>query len=69
LKSRTSLICFLACFLPGQAKDLSATWYRIIINLLSNEPILSVGDRFDFCLTISGNLNSKVRVPKFLGKT
>jgi len=24
LKSRASLICFQACFLPGQAKDLSA---------------------------------------------
>jgi len=27
LKSRVSLTCFRACFLPGRAKDLSAPWY------------------------------------------
>jgi len=27
LKSRASLTCFRACFLPGRAKDLSAPWY------------------------------------------
>jgi len=27
LKSRTSLTCFRACFLPGRAKDLLAPWY------------------------------------------
>ena len=26
LKSRVSLTCFQACFLPGRAKDLSAPW-------------------------------------------
>ena len=26
LKSRASLTCFRACFLPGRAKDLSASW-------------------------------------------
>ena len=29
LKSRASLTCFLACFLPGQAKDLSAPRYLL----------------------------------------
>ena len=28
LKSRASLTCFRACFLPGRAKDLSALRYR-----------------------------------------
>ena len=27
LKLRAFLTCFRACFLPGQAKDLSAPWY------------------------------------------
>ena len=27
LKSRASLTCFVACFLPGRAKDFSAPWY------------------------------------------
>jgi len=30
LKSCASLTCFQACFLPGQAKDLSAPWYYVI---------------------------------------
>jgi len=30
LKSRTSLICFRACFFPGRAKDLSAPRYMFI---------------------------------------
>ena len=30
LKSRASLACFRACFLPGRAKDLSASLYYII---------------------------------------
>jgi len=28
LKSRASLTCFRVCFLPGRAKDLSASWYN-----------------------------------------
>jgi len=28
LKSRASLTCFRACFLPGRAKDLSAPRYK-----------------------------------------
>ena len=31
LKSRASLICFRACFIPGRAKDLSAPRNRIVI--------------------------------------
>jgi len=27
LKSRVSLTCFRACFLPGRAKNLSAPWH------------------------------------------
>jgi len=33
LKSRASLTCFRACFLPGRAKDLSAPRY-LTVNLL-----------------------------------
>ena len=33
LKSHSSLTCFQACFLPGQAKDLSAPWYYLPINI------------------------------------
>jgi len=29
LKSHTSLTCFRACLLPGQAKDFSAPWYYL----------------------------------------
>jgi len=32
LKSRASLTCFRACFLPGRDKDLSAPRYIIIIS-------------------------------------
>ena len=32
LKSRSSLTCFRACFLPGRAKDLSASWYVVLVN-------------------------------------
>jgi len=31
LKSRASLTCFRACFLPGRAKDLSAPRYKLTI--------------------------------------
>ena len=34
LKSRASLACFRACFLPGRAKDLSATRYKLIASLI-----------------------------------
>ena len=30
LKSRASLTCFRASFLPGRAKDLSAPWYNAV---------------------------------------
>jgi len=35
LKSRASLTCFRACFLPGWAKDLSAPWYLSRVNSLN----------------------------------
>jgi len=34
LKSRASLTCFRACFLPGRAKDLSAPRYRMFLYLI-----------------------------------
>jgi len=34
LKSRASLTCFRACFLPGRAKDLSALRYRTFLSLV-----------------------------------
>jgi len=34
LKSRTSLTCFRACFLPGQAKDLSSPQYLYFISFV-----------------------------------
>jgi len=36
LKSRASLICFRACFLPGRAKDLSATRYITVEQQIIN---------------------------------
>jgi len=33
LKSRASLTCFRACFLPGRAKDLSAHRYQYTITV------------------------------------
>jgi len=36
LKSRTSLTCFRACFLPGRAKDLSAPRYAHILQKVSS---------------------------------
>ena len=35
LKSRASLTCFWACFLPGRAKDLSAPWYKWNLDMLN----------------------------------
>jgi len=35
LKSRASVICFRACFLPGRAKDLSALRYCLANYILS----------------------------------
>ena len=40
LKSRASLTCFRACFLPGQAKDLSAPPYFLVILLQLTRVIL-----------------------------
>jgi len=36
LKSCASLKCFRACFLPGRAKDLSATRYMILMKILTS---------------------------------
>jgi len=35
LKSRASLTCFRACFLPGRAKDLSASRNAVQLSVLS----------------------------------
>ena len=40
LKSRASLTCFRACFLPGRAKDLSTPRYLIGHNLLNHEDVV-----------------------------
>ena len=37
LKSRASLTCFRACFLPGQVKDLSAPRYNASTIILTND--------------------------------
>ena len=40
LKSRASLTCFRACFLPGRAKDLSASRYKVMLqtSVLRTQP-------------------------------
>jgi len=38
LKSRASLTCFRACFLPGRAKDLSASRYTLARPMYPPEP-------------------------------
>ena len=68
LKSRTYLIFFRACSLPGRAKDFSALRYSLLINFLRNKPVLSVRDSFDFLFATYGNLNSNLCVSNFLGK-
>ena len=40
LKTRASLTCFRACFLPGRAKDLSAPRYNIEKNGLKREGMI-----------------------------
>ena len=44
LKSRASLTCFRACFLPGGAKDLSAPWVFKAVKLGTSNFL----DKFSF---------------------
>jgi len=43
LKSRASLTCFRACFLPGRAKDLSAPrWLVVVVVVEAAEQVVVV---------------------------
>jgi len=46
LKSRASLTCFRACFLPGRAKDLSTPWVYSAASYVSTF-IARLSDRLD----------------------
>jgi len=43
LKSRASLTCFRACFLPGRAKDLSAPRYWMHLNDMFKKAVCNTG--------------------------